>query len=111
LHNAIASASTMRRGLMLARCYASQRSAFGKRLDQLPLQRQVLTELAVNAEACLALVMRLAGLLGRIEAGTATEEETLLFRVGASIGKLYTAKKAVEAASESIECFGGAGYM
>ncbi len=111
LHNAISSAAGMRRGLMLACGYAAQRSAFGKRLDQLPLQRVVLTELAVAAEGCLHLTMRIAELLGCIECGRATEAERLLFRLGTSITKLYTAKQAVAAASEAIEAFGGQGYM
>ncbi|HYW22861.1 MAG TPA: acyl-CoA dehydrogenase family protein [Terriglobales bacterium] len=111
LHNAIASAGTLRRGLQLARGYAASRTAFGRTLDRLPLQRQVLVQLAVQAEAALALTMRLAALLGRIECGTATVDESVVFRLGASLTKLYTARQAVAGASEVVECFGGAGYM
>ena len=111
LHNGIASAAGLRRGLQLARGYAAQRSAFGRPLDQLPLQRQVLVELAVQAEAALVLTMRLAALLGRLECGLATPDERLVFRLGSSLTKLYTARQAVAGASEVIEAFGGAGYM
>jgi acyl-CoA dehydrogenase len=111
LHNAIASAATLRRGLHLARGYAGVRTAFGRRLDQLPLQRQVLMGLAVKAEAALVLSMRLAALLGRLEAGVALPEERALFRLGSSLAKLYTARMAVVGSSEVVECFGGAGYM
>jgi acyl-CoA dehydrogenase len=111
LHNAIASAAGIRRGLMLARGYAAQRTAFGKPLEQQPLQRQVLLQLAVQAESSLLITMRLAALMGRVECGLAGEEERLLFRLGTSLTKLYTAKQAVAAASEAIEAFGGAGYM
>jgi acyl-CoA dehydrogenase len=111
LHNAIASAGTLRRGLQLARGYAARRSAFGRPLDQLPLQRQVLVQLAVQAEAALAMTMRLAALLGRIECGSATVDESVVFRLGASLTKLYTARQAVTGASEVIEGFGAAGYM
>jgi alkylation response protein AidB-like acyl-CoA dehydrogenase len=111
LHNAIASAGTLRRGLQLARGYAGGRTAFGRPLDELPLQRQVLVQLAVQAEAALALTMRLATLLGRIECGAASVDETVSFRLGASLTKVYTARQAVAGASEVIECFGGAGYM
>ncbi len=96
LHNAIASAAAIRRGLMLARGYAAQRRAFGKPLEQQPLQRQVLLQLAVQAEASLLMTMRLAALMGRVES---------------SLTKLYTARQAVAAASEALEAFGGAGYM
>jgi acyl-CoA dehydrogenase len=111
LHNSISSAASLRRGLQLARGYAAQRCAFGRPLDQLPLQRYVLTQLAVQADVALALTMRLAELLGRIERGLASPEEQLLFRLGSSLTKLYTARQAVAGASETVEAFGGAGYM
>jgi acyl-CoA dehydrogenase len=111
LHNAVASAATLRRGLHLARGYAAVRTAFGRRLDQLPLLRQVLMGLAVQAEAALVLTMRLAALLGRVETGAALPEERAVCRLGSSLTKLYTARMAVAGASEVVECFGGAGYM
>jgi alkylation response protein AidB-like acyl-CoA dehydrogenase len=111
LHNAIASAAGMRRGLMLARAYASDRAAFGRRIELQPLHRQVLIEMAVDADAALALTMRVAQLTGRVEAGVAADEERLLFRLGTLLAKLYTGKRAVSLASEAIECFGGNGYM
>jgi len=111
LHNAVSSAAGMRRGLQLARGYASQRKAFGRTLDSHPLHRQVLVEMALDAEACLLLALRIAELLGKAETGVATEGEQLLFRLGTSLTKLYTAKKAVAAASETLEAFGGQGYM
>jgi len=111
IHNSIASAGTLRRGLQLARGYAAARTAFGRPLDQLPLQRQVLVQLAVQAEAALALTMRIAGLFGRIECEMASVDEAVVFRLGTSLTKLYTARQAVAGASEVVECFGGAGYM
>jgi acyl-CoA dehydrogenase len=111
LHNAVASAASLRRGLQLARGYAGARQAFGRPLDRLPLQRQVLVEMAVRAEAALALTMRLALLLGRLERGLAGDEEQLLFRFAGSLVKLYTARQAVSGASEAVEALGGAGYM
>jgi acyl-CoA dehydrogenase len=110
-HNAVSSAASMRRGLMLARGYAAQRTAFGRLLQDQPLHRQVLVELAVEAEACLLLTLRLAELLGRVEQKVATEQEANVFRLGTSLTKLYTAKRAVAAASAAIEAFGGQGYM
>jgi acyl-CoA dehydrogenase len=111
VHNAIAAAATLRRCLQLARGYAAWRTAFGCRLDQLPLQRQVLLELAVRAEGCLLLAMRVAELLGVLEAGQASADQAALFRLGSSLAKLFTAKEAVAGTSEALECFGGAGYM
>ena len=59
LHNAVSSAASMRRGLMLARGYAARRSAFGRLLQDQPLHRQLLVELAGDAEGCLPLTLRL----------------------------------------------------
>ena len=111
LHNSIASAAGIKRGLMLARGYAGFREAFGRRLERQPLHRQVLVEMAAEAQATLLLTLRIAQLTGRIECGVASDEERLLYRVGTSLAKLYTGKRAVAMASEAVECFGGAGYM
>ncbi|TMF09476.1 MAG: acyl-CoA dehydrogenase [Chloroflexi bacterium] len=111
LHNAITAAATMRRAVMLATAYAARREAFGRRLEQHPLHAEVLREMAAEADAALYLTMRMAQLLGRIEAGTAKPDEVAVFRVGIALAKLYTAKQAVAVASEAIECFGGQGYM
>ena len=111
LHNAITAAATMRRALMLATAYAAQREAFGRKLEDHPLHREVLAQMAHEADGALYLTMRMAQLLGRIEAGAADAAEAALFRVGIALAKLYTAKQAVAVASEAIECFGGQGYM
>ncbi len=111
LHNAITAAAIMRRAVMLASAYAEQREAFGRRLREHPLHREVLDEMAAEADGALYLTMRMAQLLGRIEVAAADAAELALFRVGIALAKLYTAKQAVAVASEAIECFGGQGYM
>ena len=111
LHNAITAAALMRRGVMLASAYASQREAFGRTLDRHPLQQRVLQEMTAQADGALYLTMRMAQLLGRIEGEEATADEVALFRLGIALVKLYTGKQAVAVLSEAIECFGGQGYM
>src|SRR5437773_162291 len=111
LHNAVTAAATMRRACMLASAYAGQREAFGQKLEAHPLHREVLGQIAAEAECALYLTMRMAQLLGRIEMSSADAAELALFRVGIALAKLYTAKQAVAVASEAIECFGGQGYM
>jgi alkylation response protein AidB-like acyl-CoA dehydrogenase len=111
LHNAITAAAIMRRAVMLATAYATQREAFGRRLQEHPLHREVLGEMTAEADGALYLTMRMAQLLGRIETGTSDAAEVALFRVGIALAKLYTGKQAVSVASEAIECFGGQGYM
>jgi len=111
LHNAITACATMRRALMMAMRYAGEREAFGRRLNQQPLHLELLRDMRAQADGALYLTMRMAQLLGRIECGTASAAEHILFRVGISLAKLYTAKQAVAVASEALECFGGQGYM
>jgi acyl-CoA dehydrogenase len=111
LHNAITAAATMRRALMLAMAYAAQRQAFGRTLAHHPLHAEVLREMAAETDAALYFTMRMAQLLGRIEAGATKPGEAAVFRIGIALAKLYTAKQAVAVASEAIECFGGQGYM
>ncbi|MDQ6648604.1 MAG: acyl-CoA dehydrogenase family protein [Actinomycetota bacterium] len=110
LHNAAAAAAGMRRGLMLVRNHAASREAFGQRLEQLPLHRETLAWLAVDAEGAFALTALCFDLLGRVEVHADAEAGRLL-RVAASLAKALTAKLAVASASEYVECFGGNGFI
>jgi alkylation response protein AidB-like acyl-CoA dehydrogenase len=111
LYNAIASASGIRRACALARDYAGRRSAFGARLVDLPLHAATLDDMDAEAAAVLALVLEAAALLGRVEAGAASEAERRRLRALIPVAKLTTGKQAVSIASEALECFGGAGYI
>jgi alkylation response protein AidB-like acyl-CoA dehydrogenase len=111
LYNAIASASGMQRACALARSYAARRVAFGKPLAELPLHAATLADMEAETAAALALVMECASLLGRSEAGVASEDERRRLRALIPLAKLTTAKQAVATASEALECFGGAGYV
>jgi acyl-CoA dehydrogenase len=111
LWNSIIAAGGTRRGLALARDYARRRQAFGGYLIDNPLHQTTLAWLRVQHEASLQLAFHAALLLGREEAGEASEQERLALRLLLPITKLLTAKQAVAAASEAIESFGGAGYV
>lgn len=110
VHNAAAAAAGMRRGLMLARQFAETREAFGLRLFRQPLHREVLSWLAVDADAAFALTGLCFSLLGRYEADGDAEAGALL-RFAATLAKASTGKLAVASASEVVECFGGPGYI
>jgi alkylation response protein AidB-like acyl-CoA dehydrogenase len=110
-HNAVAAAAGMRRGLDLAVAYARVRSAFGRPLLHLPLHRETLADLAVQAEAAFALVARVMEVQGRVEHGAAGDLERRALRALVPTAKLLTAKDAVAHASEVVEAFGGAGYV
>lgn len=109
--NAVSACAYMRRGLALARSYAAVRSAFGKRLDELPLHLTTLADLQAQFEGAMHLTFRLVELIGRDEAGVATDEQRRLLRLLTPITKLLTARQAVSVTSECLEAHGGAGYI
>ncbi len=111
LYNGVCAAATVRRATDLARAYAGVREAFGRPLAAHPLHRATLAALETEARAALLLVWRAAELLGRDECGVASPEERAQLRLLTPLVKLSTAKQAVAAASEALECFGGAGYV
>lgn len=110
-YNAGSAVSFMRRALALARAYAHQRTAFGALLAQQPLHLETLSALQVEYAGALQLVFHLVELLGKAECGVATSEEHALSRLLTPLAKLYTAKQAIALISETLEAFGGAGYV
>src|SRR5262249_43377289 len=110
-HNACCAVGLMRRGLALARDYARKRRAFGKLLAEQPLHLETLAGLQVEFEAAFHLTFRAAELMGKEGTGAATDAERALLRLLTPLVKLYTAKQAIAAASETLEAFGGVGYV
>ena len=111
LYNSCCAVGFMRRGIALARDYAARRQAFGRPLSQQPLHVETLARLQVDFEASFHLVFFAARLLGKQEMGSASEQERKILRLLTPLAKLFTAKEAVAAVSEVLECFGGAGYV
>ncbi len=109
--NSISAVSFMRRGLALARAYAHERSAFGRRLAELPLHVDTLDGLEAETRGAFLLAFELVGLMGRREADEITADQRALLRLLTPIAKLLTAKQAVAVMSEVVESFGGAGYV
>ena len=109
--NAVCSVAAMRRDIALATDYARRRSQFGARLSDKPLHLDTLAGLAAEHEAAFALAFRVVELLGAVESGEATADDSQLLRALTPIAKLVTAKQAVAVMSEVLECFGGAGYV
>ncbi|HEY5143362.1 MAG TPA: acyl-CoA dehydrogenase family protein [Solirubrobacteraceae bacterium] len=104
----LGSAAGMRRGVAEATWHAAHRSAFGRLLSDQPLMRNVLADLAIEAEAATALAMRMARAYDRADADPA---EAHLKRLGTAIGKYHVCKRAPGHAYEALECFGGVGYV
>jgi alkylation response protein AidB-like acyl-CoA dehydrogenase len=109
--NSVAALAYMRRGLALARNYATIRRAFGRPLVDQPLHADTLAGLQAEFEASFHLTFFLVGLLGRVEGDRASDEEQALLRLLTPIVKLTTGRQAVAVVSEVLEAFGGAGYV
>ena len=103
----IASAALMRQALVQALHHTSYRAAFGKRLIDQPLMRNVLADLAIESEAATTLMLRLARAFDRRQ----DPAEHGFARLGAAAAKFWTCKRAVVAVSEALECLGGNGYV
>jgi alkylation response protein AidB-like acyl-CoA dehydrogenase len=111
VYNAVAAVAGMRRAIALATDYARRRRAFGKLLIDHPLHVETLAEMHLELRAAFLLAFRVVELLGKEETGEANESELQLLRLLTPVAKLYTAKQAITVASETIEAFGGAGYV
>ena len=104
----LGSATSMRSGLTRAIHHAQHRKAFGQYLIDQPLMRNVLADLAVEAEAATMVAMRMAGATDKAVRGD--ERETLLRRIGLAASKYWVCKRATPHAAEAMECLGGNGY-
>ena len=93
----------MRAGLTQAIHHTRHRSAFGKRLVDQPLMRQVLADLAVESEAATLTMLRLAA---AYDAG-----DDVFSRLATAVGKYWCCKRTPMFAAEALECFGGNGYV
>jgi putative acyl-CoA dehydrogenase len=106
---ALMAAGGMRIGVANAVHHATHRSAFGRRLVEQPAMRNVLADLAVEAEAATTVVLRLAGAVDRAARGDA--DEAVFRRAALAVTKYWLCKRWSAHAAESLECLGGNGYV
>jgi putative acyl-CoA dehydrogenase len=104
---ALGTSGLMRQALSIALNHTLQRQAFGKRLIDQPLMRNVLADLAIESEAACALSMRLAKAFDHASDGF----EQLMARVLTPISKFWICKRGSFFAQEAMECMGGNGYV
>jgi putative acyl-CoA dehydrogenase len=100
---AIGAAGGMRWALAQALHHATHRAAFGRRLLDQPLMRNVLADLALESEAATAVAMRLARAYD--------EDDGDLRRLATAVGKYWLCKRAPAHVAEALECLGGNGYV
>ncbi len=103
----IGSSAGMRMAAAQAIDHCRQRKAFGALLADQPAMQNVLADLALEAEASLALTLRMARALDN----RANPHEDALVRLGAPIGKYWICKRTPAHAYEAMECIGGSGAM
>ncbi|XTV30654.1 DNA alkylation response protein [Streptomyces sp. P10-4] len=105
----MSSATLMRKTLVEAGHHARHRSAFGARLIDQPLMRNVLADLALESEAATTLTLRLAGAADRAVRGDAGERA--FRRIATAVGKYWVTKRGPAFTAEALECLGGNGYV
>lgn len=105
---AVGSAGLMRQAVTQAIHHVSGRSAFQKRLVDLPVMGRVVADLALESEGMTWMGLRLAATLDR-EAGD--EHERLLGRIATPMAKYWACKRAPAVVTEALECHGGNGFI
>jgi putative acyl-CoA dehydrogenase len=112
---ALGTAGLMRGALSLALHHATHRKAFGKRLLEHALMRNVLADLALESEASTALALRLARAVDGSEDASAPaaarEHEAMMRRLLTPAAKYWICKRGSHFAQEAMECLGGNGYV
>jgi putative acyl-CoA dehydrogenase len=104
---AIGSAGLIRGVTAQALHHATYRRAFGRPLIEQPLMQTVLADLVLEAEAAIALTLRLAR---AFEAG-APAPESAFARLATPAVKYWVCKRAPPVVAEALEVLGGNGYV
>lgn len=104
----IGSSGQMRQALVQALHHTRHRTAFGKRLIDQPLMRNVLADLALESEAHLALTARVSR---AVDASPRDAKEAAFARIATAVGKYWVCKRTPAFVNEAQECLGGAGYV
>ncbi|MFF5532210.1 acyl-CoA dehydrogenase family protein [Streptomyces cinerochromogenes] len=103
---ALGSAGLMRQAVAQAVHHCAHREAFGGKLVDKPLMRNVLADLALESEAATALALRLAAAYD--DGG---EQERAFLRLAVPAAKYWITKRCAPVAVEAAECLGGNGYV
>ncbi|MGJ7498974.1 acyl-CoA dehydrogenase family protein [Variovorax sp. ZT5P49] len=105
---AVGSAGLMRQALTLAINHASTRDGFGRRMADLPMQTNVLADLALESEAAMLSAMRVARATDSMESN---ERERLLARVATPVVKYWNCQRATYFVYEALQVHGGNGFI
>ena len=96
-------AAIVRQALVQAIHHCRHRKAFGALLIDQPLMQSVLVDLAIESEAAVVLMLRLARAYD--------DDDRPFARLATAVAKYWVAKRAAVLIAEALECLGGAGYV
>lgn len=102
----VGSTAMLRQALVQCLAYTRQRKAFGKHLAAQPLMQAVLVDLALETEAAMQLSFYLASCYENDDALSLAWK-----RIMTPASKFWICKRAVELTGETMEVFGGNGYV
>ncbi|MFE6281590.1 acyl-CoA dehydrogenase family protein [Streptomyces sp. NPDC057877] len=102
----LGSAGLMRQAVAQAAHHCAYREAFGGKLLDKPLMRNVLADLALESEAATTLALRLAAAYD-----SDSEQDRALLRLAVPAAKYWVTKRCAPVAVEAAECLGGNGYV
>jgi putative acyl-CoA dehydrogenase len=104
----LGSTGLMRAAAVQALNHCAHRSAFGRRLIEQPLMRNVLADLVVESAAATVLAVRLAQSYDGQEGG---DPQRAFRRIATAIAKYWVCKRAPTQIAEALECLGGNGFV
>lgn len=102
----VGSTAMLRQALVQCLAYTRQRKAFGKHLAAQPLMQAVLVDLALETEAAMQLSFYLASCYENDDALSLAWK-----RIMTPASKFWICKRVVELTGETMEIFGGNGYV
>ncbi|MFQ5558232.1 MAG: acyl-CoA dehydrogenase family protein, partial [Acidimicrobiales bacterium] len=104
----IGSAAIMRQAVAQAGWNVTHREAFGARLIDKPLMRNVIADLEIEAEVATLMMVRLAAAQDR---APLDQDEAAFSRIATPVAKYWVTKRCSPVVREALECLGGNGYV
>ena len=109
--NALGSTGIMNRTYLEASSFARHRRSFGVTIDTFDAVKEQLGVMRIETAAAMASTMALTYLVGRIDEGSASDEEILLHRFLVNANKYVTSITASDVVHRGIEVLGGNGTI
>lgn len=109
LSNGVRAAGLMRRALTEALHVARNRSAFGRKLIEMPLMQRQLMKMMLSAEQARSMFMQIATLLPKSDSGEALAARCV--RILTPLVKFRACRDARKATGDAMEVRGGVGYI